>query len=55
MTVLGAASLMIIGYGGMQVISVFTDTGSAPFVIAGNAPAGQAPRSVRTHLGLSFR
>lgn len=43
MTVLGAATLMIIGYAGMQVISVFTDTGSAPFVIAGNAPASQAP------------
>jgi serine/threonine protein kinase len=42
-TVLGAATLMIIGYAGMQVISVFTDTGSAPFVIAGNAPASQAP------------
>jgi hypothetical protein len=43
MTVLGAATLMIVGYGGMQVISVFTDTGSAPFVIAGNAPTSQAP------------
>jgi hypothetical protein len=43
MTVLGAATLMIIGYAGMQVISVFTDTGGAPLVIAGSAPARQAP------------
>jgi hypothetical protein len=39
MTVLGAATLMIIGYAGMQVVSVFTDTGGAPLVVAGSAPA----------------
>lgn len=43
MTVLGAATLMIIGYAGMQVVSVFTDTGGAPLVIAGTAPARPAP------------
>ncbi|HEX6402653.1 MAG TPA: protein kinase family protein [Pseudonocardiaceae bacterium] len=43
MTVLGAATLMIIGYAGMQVVSVFTDTGGAPLVVAGNTPAKQAP------------
>jgi hypothetical protein len=43
MTVLGAATLMILGYAGMQVVSVFTDTGGAPLVIAGTAPARQAP------------
>ncbi|HJT03432.1 MAG TPA: protein kinase family protein, partial [Pseudonocardiaceae bacterium] len=43
MTVLGAATLMIIGYAGMQVVSVFTDTGGAPLVIAGTAPAKPAP------------
>ena len=43
MAVLGAATLMIIGYAGMEVISVFTDTGSAPFVIAGSTPSSQTP------------
>ncbi|HXT45347.1 MAG TPA: protein kinase family protein [Pseudonocardiaceae bacterium] len=43
MTVLGAATLMIIGYAGMQVVSVFTDTGGAPLVVAGTAPARPAP------------
>ena len=43
MTVLGAATLSILGYGGMQVVSVFTDTGGTPLVIAGSPPA--APSS----------
>jgi serine/threonine protein kinase len=43
MAVLGAATLMIVGYAGMEVISVFTDTGSAPFVIAGSTPSSQVP------------
>lgn len=43
MTVLGAATLLILGYAGMQVISVFTDTGGAPLVVAGTAPARPAP------------
>jgi hypothetical protein len=43
MTVLGAATLMIIGYVGMEFVSVFTDTGTSPVVIAGNAPASKAP------------
>jgi hypothetical protein len=38
MTVLGAATLLILGYAGMQVVSVFTDTGGAPLVVAGTAP-----------------
>ncbi|MGH3671968.1 MAG: protein kinase family protein, partial [Pseudonocardiaceae bacterium] len=38
MTVLGAATLMILGYAGMQVVSIFTDTGGAPLVVAGNDP-----------------
>jgi serine/threonine protein kinase len=44
MTVLGAATLAILGYAGMQVVSVFTDTGGAPLVIA--APAANAPAPV---------
>lgn len=43
MTVLAAATLMIIGYAGMQVVSIFTDTGGAPLVVAGTAPASPAP------------
>jgi hypothetical protein len=43
MTVLGAATLMIVGYAGMQVISIFTDTGGAPLVVAGTVPASPAP------------
>jgi hypothetical protein len=45
MTVLGAATLAIIGYAGMQVISVFTDTGGTPLVVAtaAPAPASKAP------------
>ncbi|HEY3690674.1 MAG TPA: protein kinase family protein [Pseudonocardiaceae bacterium] len=39
MTVLGAATLSILGYAGMQVVSVFTDTGGAPLVIASSPPA----------------
>lgn len=43
MTVLGAATLLILGYAGMQVISIFTDTGGAPLIVAGTTPAGKAP------------
>jgi hypothetical protein len=43
MTVLGVATLSILGYAGMQVVSVFTDTGGPPLVIAGSPPA--APNS----------
>ncbi|MGB6225361.1 MAG: protein kinase family protein [Pseudonocardiaceae bacterium] len=42
MTVLGAATLLILGYAGMQVVSVFADTGGAPLVIA-SAPPTSAP------------
>jgi hypothetical protein len=38
MAVLGIATLLILGYAGMQVVSVFTDTGGAPLVIASNPP-----------------
>jgi serine/threonine protein kinase len=44
MTALGAATLLIIGYAGMQVISVFTDTGGTPLVVATATPA-PAPAS----------
>jgi hypothetical protein len=43
MTMLGAATLMIIGYVGMEVVSVFTDTGGAPLVIAGSTAAKAPP------------
>jgi serine/threonine protein kinase len=41
MTALGAATLLILGYVGMQVVSVFTDTGT-PLVVASTIP-GRAP------------
>jgi hypothetical protein len=43
MTVLGVATLLILGYAGRQVISVFTDNGGAPLVVAAAAPTGKAP------------
>lgn len=43
MTVLGAATLLILGYAGMQVVSVFTDTGGTPLVVAAAAPKAPAP------------
>jgi len=46
MTVLGVATLSILGYAGMQVVSVFTDTGGAPLVIAGSPPT--APTGAAT-------
>lgn len=43
MTALSTATLLILGYVGMEVVSVFTGTGRAPLIIAGTAPAGKAP------------
>lgn len=40
MAVLGTATLLILGYAGMQVVSVFTDTAGAPLVIASKPPPG---------------
>ncbi len=47
MTALGAATLMILGYAGMEVVSVFTDTGRAPVIVAGAVPAAKAPMAPR--------
>ncbi len=38
MAVLAVTTLLILGYTGMQVLSVFTSTGGTPLVIAGPAP-----------------
>jgi serine/threonine protein kinase len=46
MAALGTATLLILGYAGMQVISVFTDTGGAPLVVAAAAPKAPAPAPV---------
>ena len=43
MVVLSAATLLILGYLGMQVISVFTDTGGTPLVIATAPPPSKPP------------
>ncbi|MGH3831592.1 MAG: protein kinase family protein [Pseudonocardiaceae bacterium] len=45
MTVLGTATLLILGYAGAQVVSVFTDTGGAPLIVTAN-PARKAPAPV---------
>jgi len=42
MTVLGTATLLILGYAGVQVVSVFTDTGGTPLVVAAG-PTNRAP------------
>ncbi|MGH4008571.1 MAG: protein kinase family protein [Pseudonocardiaceae bacterium] len=42
MTVLAVATLLILGYTGMQVLSVFTNAGGTPLVVAGPAP-GEPP------------
>jgi hypothetical protein len=43
MTALSAATLMILGYLGMEVVSVFTDTGGTPLIVAGTTPTGKTP------------
>ncbi|MDQ3760656.1 MAG: protein kinase family protein [Actinomycetota bacterium] len=42
-TVLATATLLILGYMGMQVVSVFTNAGGTPLVVAGTAPAQGKP------------
>ncbi|HEY6425541.1 MAG TPA: protein kinase family protein [Pseudonocardiaceae bacterium] len=39
LAVLVTATLLILGYAGMQVVSVFTDVGGKPLIVAGPAPA----------------
>jgi hypothetical protein len=43
MTALSVATLMILGYAGMEVVSVFTDSGRAPLIVAGTAPVMKTP------------
>ncbi|MGH3873821.1 MAG: protein kinase family protein [Pseudonocardiaceae bacterium] len=47
MTMLVATALLILGYAGMQVVSVFTDAGGTPLIVAGppsvGRPAPSAP------------
>jgi hypothetical protein len=43
MVVLSAATLLILGYLGMQVVSVFTNAGGTPLVIPTAAPPSQPP------------
>jgi putative peptidoglycan lipid II flippase len=38
MTALSTAALLILGYAGMEVVSVFTDTGRVPVIVAGATP-----------------
>jgi hypothetical protein len=45
LTVLGAAVLVVLGYLGVQVGSLFTDGGSPAIVVDGNVPAQQNPQA----------
>lgn len=42
MTALAATTLLILGYVGTQVVSVFTNAGGTPLVVAGSLPAKQS-------------
>ncbi len=42
MTALAATTLLILGYAGMQVVSVFANAGGTPLVVAGPSPAKQS-------------
>ncbi|MGH3825245.1 MAG: protein kinase family protein [Pseudonocardiaceae bacterium] len=55
MTALSTATLLILGYVGMEVVSVFTDTGRAPLIVAGTAPAGKAPAAAPPVLSAPVR
>lgn len=53
MAVLAVTTLLILGYAGMQVLSVFTNAGGTPLVVAGPAPAEQAAPPVAPPAALS--
>ncbi|MGH3751117.1 MAG: protein kinase family protein [Pseudonocardiaceae bacterium] len=56
MTVLAATTLLILGYAGLQVVSVFANAGGTPLVVAGPSPATQsAPPVAPSALSASVR
>lgn len=50
---LAITTLMILGYAGMQVLSVFTNAGGTPLVVAGPSPAEQSAPPVAPPAALS--
>jgi hypothetical protein len=53
MTALAATTLLILGYAGMQIVSVFTNAGGTPLVVAGPLPAKQSVSPVAPPAALS--
>ncbi len=53
MTVLAATTLLILGYAGMQVVSVFANAGGTPLVVAGPSAAKQSASPVAPPAALS--
>jgi hypothetical protein len=53
MTALAATTLLILGYVGMQVVSVFTNAGGTPLVVAGPLPVNQSTPPVAPPAALS--
>ncbi len=54
MTVLAAATLLILGYLGMQVVSVFADTGGTPLVVAAPAKQSAPPVALSAPVGVTY-
>jgi hypothetical protein len=54
MTVLAAMTLLILGYLGMQVVSVFADTGGAPLVVASPATPSAPPVTLSAPVGVKY-
>jgi hypothetical protein len=53
MTALAATTLLILGYAGMQVVSVFANAGGTPLVVAGPLPVKQSAPPVAPPAALS--
>ena len=53
MAVLAVTTLLILGYAGMQVLSVFTNAGGTPLVVAGPSPGEQYAPPVAPQTALS--
>jgi hypothetical protein len=54
MTMLAAATLLILGYLGMQVVSVFADTGGTPLVVASPAKQSAPPVALSAPVGVKY-
>jgi hypothetical protein len=54
MTVLAAATLLILGYLGVQVVSVFADTAGTPLVVAAPAKQSAPPVALSAAVGVTY-